>query len=75
MDQDEYDKKYNRYPWWSNFFVTAALSYIFVVFFLGIFSLFYWQTHLVVLIVSVFGIWFWNPITNWFQRTVERFFE
>lgn len=66
MDQSEYDRRYNRFPWWSNFLLTWILSYVFV-FFISFHLLAWWWIHLIILAVAIAGIWHWNPITRWFE--------
>ena len=71
MKQSDYNKKYNNFPWWSNFIVTLILYYPFIIFILGFGILQYWWIHAIALTVAFIGIWFWNPITRFFKNTVE----
>jgi hypothetical protein len=73
MDQKEYDTKYKNYPWWSNFLVTIILTYPFIVICFGFSALLYWWVHAGVLILGIAGIWFWDPITEFYKKTVDQF--
>ncbi len=75
MDQREYDKKYKQFPWWSNALLTMVMAYPFLLVFFGVQSLFYWWVHVGVFILGIVGIWLWDPITDWFKRSVEALFD
>jgi len=73
MDQKEYDRRYKKFPWWSNFLLTFVLFYPFITFSFGIGILFVWWIHVIAFGVAVFGIWFWDPITEGFRKFVDGF--
>jgi hypothetical protein len=73
MDQKEYDKKYKNYPWWSNVIVTIILTYPFIIICFGFGALLHWWVHIGVLLLGIAGIWFWDPITEFYKKTVDQF--
>lgn len=73
MDQKEFDRKYKQFPWWSNGLLTVVMAYPFILVFFGLRPLAYWWVHAVVLLLGIIGIWLWDPITEWFRRSVESF--
>ena len=65
----------NTSPWYVHFVVTVVLAYVLLVImvmtFLPVEVLTSVWTHSLILVLGLFGIWFWDPMTESFRKIGE----